>query len=257
MQCPNCQAEVPEGASFCAQCGASVATSAPVEEAAATAPSPEADPAANSVAPPEAPAASVPSAEPPEPASSVPPAGISPKERFEQMVAAKRAGEQESVAEEAVWEGSYSPKAMVGHFVVGGVVVILLAILLFKWLPFGKALIWWVVSAAIIEAVVFGWLLVRKLSVRYELTTQRLIHQKGLLSRVTDRIELIDVDDVTYRQGPVQRILGVGTIVITSSDRTHPTLEMPGIDPVREVSDRIDDLRREERRRRGLHIEAI
>ena len=173
------------------------------------------------------------------------------------MVAAKRGGENESVAEEAVWEGSYSPKAMVGHFVVGGVIVILLAILLFKWLPFGKALIWWVISAAIIEAVVYGWLLVRKLSVRYELTTQRLIHQKGLLSRVTDRIELIDVDDVTYRQGLIQRFLGVGTIVITSSDRTHPTLEMPGIDPVREVSDRIDDLRREERRRRGLHIEAI
>ena len=256
MQCPNCQAEVPAGASFCAQCGASVSTSVPEDQATPSPPPAETDPAAgNDPSPP--PPGSVSSADSPEPTSSEPPPSSSPKERFEQAAAAKRTGGHESVAEETVWEGSYSPKAMVGHFVLGGIVVILLAILLFKWLPFGKALLWWVILAAIIEAVLSGWLLIRKLSVRYELTTQRLIHQKGLLSRVTDRIELIDIDDVTYRQGPVQRILGVGTIVITSSDRTHPTLEMPGIEPVREIAGRIDDLRREERRRRSLHIEAI
>jgi len=97
----------------------------------------------------------------------------------------------------------------------------------------------------------------KKLSVHYELTTQRFIHKSGILKRVTDRIEVIDIDDVTYEQGIVQRMLGVGTIRINSSDRTHPVLVLSGIDGVQGVADTIDDVRRKERRKRGLHIESI
>jgi len=97
----------------------------------------------------------------------------------------------------------------------------------------------------------------RKLGVHYELTSQRFIHKAGILSRRTDRIELIDIDDVSYVQGIVQRMLGIGSIKITSSDRSHPELSMLGIDGVERVADMIDDARRAERRRRGLHIEAI
>jgi hypothetical protein len=49
----------------------------------------------------------------------------------------------------------------------------------------------------------------------------------------------------------------VGTIHISSSDRTHPELLLLGIDDVKRVADLIDDVRRKERRQRGLHIEAI
>jgi len=77
------------------------------------------------------------------------------------------------------------------------------------------------------------------------------------LVRTTDRIEVIDIDDVTYRQGIVERALGVGTILLESSDRTHPTLILSGIDDVQRVAGLIDDVRRKERRRRGIHIEQI
>ena len=68
---------------------------------------------------------------------------------------------------------------------------------------------------------------------------------------------MIDIDDVTFEQGLVQRMVNVGTIKISSSDRTHPELTLRGIEGVQEVADTIDDVRRKERRRRGLHIEAI
>jgi hypothetical protein len=74
---------------------------------------------------------------------------------------------------------------------------------------------------------------------------------------VTDRIEVIDVDDVSCEQGIVERMLGVGTIRIQSSDRTHPELSLLGIENVRQVAELIDDTRRKERQRRGLHIEAV
>ncbi len=65
------------------------------------------------------------------------------------------------------------------------------------------------------------------------------------------------MDDVTFVQGIIQRMLSVGTIRVSSSDRTHPELVLLGIDNVEKVADLIDDARRKERRRRGLHIEAI
>jgi hypothetical protein len=89
------------------------------------------------------------------------------------------------------------------------------------------------------------------------LTNQRFIHESGILRRVSDRIEVLDMDDITFEQGIIERLVGVGTIRVMSSDRTHPELQMYGIDNVREVSGLFDDTRRAERRRRGLHIENI
>ncbi len=119
--------------------------------------------------------------------------------------------------------------------------------------------VWMIVLVAIALAWAFAGLtlLYRKLSIRYELTSQRLIHESGILKRVTDRIEVIDMDDITYEQGIVQRLLNVGTIRIDSSDRSHPQLLMHGIEDVKRVATLIDNARREERVRRGLHIEAV
>ncbi|NLX98142.1 MAG: PH domain-containing protein, partial [Rhodopirellula sp.] len=97
----------------------------------------------------------------------------------------------------------------------------------------------------------------RRMSVRYLLTTQKFVHERGILRRKTDRIESIDMDDISFEQGPLERLVGVGTIRITSSDRSHPELLLPGIENARRVSEQFDDARRAERRRRGLHIEHI
>ena len=96
----------------------------------------------------------------------------------------------------------------------------------------------------------------RKLRVHYTLTSQRFIHRVGLLRCVTDRLEMIDVDDVAFSQGPIQRLAGVGTIKIMSSDGSHPELFLNGIDRVAHVAGLIDEARRAERIRRGLFIDA-
>ena len=97
----------------------------------------------------------------------------------------------------------------------------------------------------------------RKLNVHYQLTPRRFVHQAGLLRRATDHIEVIDVDDVAFSQGPIQRLVGVGTIKIMSSDTSHPELFLEGIDQVAHVANLIDEARRAERQHRGLFIEAV
>jgi phage terminase Nu1 subunit (DNA packaging protein) len=114
-----------------------------------------------------------------------------------------------------------------------------------------------VVVAVAVWGALFLLLTYRKLLNFYQLTNQRFIHKEGILRQVSDRIEVIDMDDVTYEQTIIDRMLSVGTIRIASSDRSHPLLCLRGIDDVHRIADLIDDVRRKERRKRGLHIETI
>ena len=171
----------------------------------------------------------------------------------------ERSGGDDEV-ESSLWEGAYSGKAMTGHWVG---LATLTVVLLMVWLAVGalrgSGLAWLILVVVLVGLWAGSWLLMmyRKLSYKYELTTQRFKHRAGILTRVSDRIEVIDIDDVTYKQGPIEALLNVGTITISSSDSTHPHLVLRGIDRVKEIADQIDNVRRAERRKRGLHIEAI
>ena len=232
MQCPACQAEVNPEAVFCHKCGHRL-----VEE------SGEATPAEASFGDPAAPKASASLA--------------AADDRSEGNQSRLGPASREDEPEQDLWSGSYSTKAMAGSW-IGGIALTGLLIVGGIFLS-GVPYVWIVIIAAILVLWIFLVLLLvyRQWSVHYELTSQRFIHQQGILKRVTDRVEVIDVDDVAFEQGIIQRFLGVGTIKISSSDRTHPELVLLGIDDVKNVADRIDRARRKERVRRGLHIEAI
>lgn len=159
--------------------------------------------------------------------------------------------------ETVIWTGSFSAKGLIHSW--------LLAILITIVLPAGG--IWvsakateWLVLIGIIGLVWIGlglFLLLQRLNIHYELTNHRLIHRSGILLRRTNRIELIDMNDVSHEQGIIERLVNVGTIEITSSDRSHPIIDLPGIANVNEIAMLIDDARLRERSRRGVHIEQI
>lgn len=188
--------------------------------------------------------------------AEIPPAGepAAPQtgaERFRESLA-PRGGDD---PEEDLWQGGYSPKAMVGWWIVAGVITIgaIVALVMFgmQWLPYAAsvAALSWVVPAVQLAYM--------RLAVHYRLTSQRFFHEKGVLSRTTDRIEAIDMDDIQYTQGLIERMLNVGTIRIKSSDASHPWLEVKGIDDVKRVASMMDDARRQERVRRGIHIANV
>lgn len=176
-------------------------------------------------------------------------------DRFRHGVAAKQTAPGELETEQTLWQGGYSAKAMGGVWVSAAIasVALIVVALLYEALPPLIALAI-VVAIWIIAALVYA---VRRLGIHYELTTQRFIHQHGILSRRTERIEVIEMEDISFYQGPIQRILGIGTIDITSTDRSHPHLIMPGIAEVKTVAGLMDDVRRRERKRRSLHIRSM
>lgn len=182
-------------------------------------------------------------------------AGSDASEKFRAAAAARQAGPDET--EQDLWVGSYSPRAMIGFWLSGGLLT-LVGFAVAIALHLGRT--GWLLVLAALLIMWLGILVAyarRRLGVRYRLTSQRFFHERGILRHVTDRIEVIDIDDVTCTQGPVERILGIGTIRLSSSDRTHPELVLGGIEDVDRVATLVDDARRRERMRRGLHIEQV
>ncbi|MFN3148554.1 PH domain-containing protein [Bremerella sp.] len=152
--------------------------------------------------------------------------------------------------DEHIWSGGYSAVDQSGSFMILTLITIGLIV--------GGVFFWPILIAIpvlwIAQFIRVWWI---KLGVAYELTSRRFIHEHGVIKRTTDRIEVIDIDDVTVEQGILDRMFNVGTIKITSSDRTHPELRIPGIKEVKKVALMIDDARQVQRDRRGVYIESV
>jgi uncharacterized membrane protein YdbT with pleckstrin-like domain len=217
MKCPQCGAEAAAGAAFCQACGAALAGKPTAAAAAAPAVAPG-------------------------------------KKAFNTKVAARGGGDD---PEHPLWEGSFSKLAMLGSWIGGAVVTLAVIIYGFAAGVSGRTWLFMLTALAVLWIVLLLRLIYMQLSVNYRLTSQRFVHERGLLWRQQDRIETIDIDDVTVAQGPVQRMLGIGTVRITSSDRSTPEFVLAGIEDVRQVAAMIDEARRNERRKRGVHIESI
>jgi membrane protein YdbS with pleckstrin-like domain len=187
-------------------------------------------------------------------AVTLPPTTVSPR--------ATTSGRDRSAAadagiytEEELWSGRYSPKAMLGTWIAIGAISIGLAVVA---VTLNRRDVWMIAAAGILFMLLAATIVMlrRRVGRRYRLTTQRLILESGLLSLTTDRIDIIDINDITVEQGPLGRMLSLGTILVLSNDKTHERLKMEGIEGVNHVADLMDNARRAVQRRRGLRIDV-
>ena len=64
---------------------------------------------------------------------------------------------------------------------------------------------------------------------RYRISNYRIDYEKGLLGKKIETLELWHVDDIEFKQSFFNRIMGVGTIIVFSNDKTTPRLELKGL----------------------------
>ena len=97
----------------------------------------------------------------------------------------------------------------------------------------------------------WGFNIWASLSTKYILTEDYLLINNGLLSKEYNRIPLYKVADITVRQSLLQRLYGLGDIIVISSDVTEPRLTLKSIPDAPKVADIISkqvDLAKRKRR---------
>nr|WP_197978547.1 PH domain-containing protein [Sphingomonas sp. CFBP 13603] len=68
--------------------------------------------------------------------------------------------------------------------------------------------------------VIIGVRWLKNRSASYEITDQRLIIKRGILFKTIDEIELYRIKDVRLGYSLLNQMTDIGTIILTSSDRT-------------------------------------
>ena len=107
------------------------------------------------------------------------------------------------------------------------------------------------VVAAVAILVLMLWLMVPVLRWRlttYELTTKRLRIRDGIITRRGRDIPLSRVSDVSFEQGPLDRLLGSGRLVVESAGE-HGQIVLTEIPNVQRVQSTLFQLVEEEQRR--------
>jgi membrane protein YdbS with pleckstrin-like domain len=157
----------------------------------------------------------------------------------------------EPAAETDIFKLSPVARAFPGQILLGVILIGLgigLAILArdFSW-PAWVALVPFALGVLVLLLL---WLRVKSCS--YRLTTQRLFVNRGWLATHVDELELYRVKDVAVDQGFLQRLLGYGTITVSSDDESTPETDLVRISRPLAVKEMIRTQYRAARQREGV-----
>ncbi len=102
-------------------------------------------------------------------------------------------------------------------------------------------------------ALIYYWIASRAIHVR--ITTQRIVLDRGILSKRMDQLDLYRVTDYVVERPLAQRMMGTGNLVLKAMDASTPELALRGLKT--DVVALYESLRRateDEKRRRGVRV---
>jgi uncharacterized membrane protein YdbT with pleckstrin-like domain len=92
----------------------------------------------------------------------------------------------------------------------------------------------------------------KSLGTHYEITTQRIKLERGLLSKVQESLELFRIDHFELRKPIGSRVLGYASLHLFSSDAELVSFTLYGMHGLEALADKLRDCQLRERSRRGL-----
>ncbi len=123
-----------------------------------------------------------------------------------------------------------SEAASIPGLVAAGVGIIALLYWIFKWLDFKSTV--------------------------FRITNDRVEYEHGILAKSVHNMDLWRVQDITFNASLVQRMFGLGRVIILSSDKDTPLITVGPIYNARPLYDKLKKAQLEADRRRGVvHIE--
>jgi membrane protein YdbS with pleckstrin-like domain len=140
------------------------------------------------------------------------------------------------MTEETLWRGNRSQITNAGKYalcllLLGGCVVV-------GFFPPA----WFCWFGSIVPILWFAWTWIATRAESFELTTERLRLKKGVLNQVFDEVELYRVKDISHSRSALQRMFGLGTVALLTSDRGQENIL---IDSVRQSDELREHLRKQ------------
>lgn len=91
----------------------------------------------------------------------------------------------------------------------------------------------------------------------YKVTTERIELERGWISKRVDNLDLFRAKDIRLSIGILDRVLGIGNVIVVSRDSTDSVLALKGLHDPRPLYDRLKkEFVRADRRRGVVHIES-
>ena len=74
---------------------------------------------------------------------------------------------------------------------------------------------------------------------RYRVTNQRIVVESGVLTKRLDEIDMRLVEDIEFQQTLLERLLGIGTLVVLSADKKMKSFRLLGVEHPRDIRELI------------------
>jgi membrane protein YdbS with pleckstrin-like domain len=121
--------------------------------------------------------------------------------------------------------------------------VVLLAVGTFSEVSLDSRNLRWVIWAAVLAVII--WLVVKPVVIwataTYTFTDRRLITRSGVIVRRGHDMPIARISDIAYEFGPIDRMLGCGTLVISDAS-THGQIALHDIPQVEDVQRKVNEL---------------
>lgn len=76
---------------------------------------------------------------------------------------------------------------------------------------------------------------------KYKLSVDRLFFETGALNTEEEEVQLYRVRDISVRRTLWQKICGVGTVTVNSSDKSAPTIELKNVKRAKDVKELLNE----------------
>jgi membrane protein YdbS with pleckstrin-like domain len=109
-----------------------------------------------------------------------------------------------------------------------------------------------VLGCLVVCVIVFLRFYLKSRAIHYEITTQRIKRERGLLSKVQESLELFRVDHFEFRKPLGMRLLGQAQLHLFSSDEKFENFFIYGVPNLEALAETLRECQLRERTRRGL-----
>jgi membrane protein YdbS with pleckstrin-like domain len=111
-------------------------------------------------------------------------------------------------------------------------------------------------ALALLAAMTLAWKAIALKSIHYEVTPDRIEWARGVFDRHVDNIDMFRVVDLKLRRSLLECLLGIGTVILITSDESDPEFEFVKVSRCRPLYDALKEAGlNADKKRNVIHVE--